>query len=108
MNNICANSLLLFLIGVLSSCEGHRVQYGIVKDKQSRMPLNHVLVEVNNYHENEEIYTDSKGRFIVDGAFGGCMPDCPDIVIKFSKKGYQSIEMRNPTGTVFYLASQMK
>jgi hypothetical protein len=72
------------------------------------MPLNQILIEANNYHENEQIYTDSVGRFVVDGAFGGCMPDCPDIIIKLSKKGYQSMEIKNSTDTVFYLTPQIK
>jgi hypothetical protein len=38
--------------------------------------------------ENASMYTAKDGRFDI-GTFCGCVPDCPDIIVSFSKKGYK-------------------
>ena len=97
----------------LLGCEGYRGAAGIIVDKKTKLPLEGVVCEAVDSNPSishkkalatvEPYYTDTTGSFQLTGEFGGCVPECPDIVVRFSKKGYDTLQVRNPTDSVFYL-----
>ena len=97
----------------LLGCEGYRVTKGTVVDKKTNRPLPGVLCEAlepNPYvlHNKalstaEPACTDMTGAFQMHGELGGCLPECPDIVVRFSKEGYDTLQVKNPTVSRFCL-----
>jgi hypothetical protein len=67
---------------------------GTVRDAQNHLPLDSVYVEVLT-HGHEKAYTDSTGTFYVCNHMSGGVPDCKDIVVRFSKPGYVPQEIKN-------------
>ena len=108
MRKIFGTALILLLSGALSGCEGYRITHGVVKDKKSGIVLDGVLCKVINGDNNEDNYTDINGRFEVHGTLGGCIPNCPEIIVRFSKINYKALEIKNSSDTVFYLTKQKK
>jgi hypothetical protein len=96
----------IFLIPALflAACEGFRSAHGIVKDKVTGKPLDSVACFAPTARIT--IITDSSGKFDVQNAMGGCIPDCKDIIVQFSKRGYKTLEVTNPTDSVFFLERQ--
>jgi len=92
-------TLLLFFLQ--SSCEGYRCAEGIVIDASTNLPLDSVFCNVKT--GKETMYTDTIGRFEVCNQFGGCVPDCKDIIVEFSKNGYKTILLKNEqcNGTIY-------
>lgn len=84
---------LSFLTLFLTSCEGYRTADGVVIDKNTRLPLDSVFVNVTT--GNASIYTDSTGMFSLSNQMGGCVFGCKDIMVEFSKDGYQKITLMN-------------
>lgn len=111
---------LLLIAGCVTSsllgCEGYQGVAGIVVDQHTKLPLAGVVCETIDTHSSaspekarataEPYQTDATGAFQLHGEFGGCMPECPDIVVRFSKKGYAILQVRNPTDRIFYLVPQ--
>ena len=96
--------LLLIIATFITACEGFRSARGIVKDKATSKPLDSVACAVITGQTT--FITDSSGKFDVQNAMGGCIPDCKDIVVQFSKRGYKTLEVTNPTDSVFFLEKQ--
>ena len=97
MKNIRINFSAFALISLsflLPSCEGFHVARGTVVDASSRKPLAGVLCEAINGGSAQT--TDSTGRFEVTGPFGGCLPNCPEITMRFSKDSYKVYQVANP------------
>ena len=67
---------------------------GILMDAETNELLD--SVHVVNLTGPGDYYTDSTGVFDVCNKFGGCVPDCPDIEIQFSKEGYKTKVSLNP------------
>ena len=87
--------LLTFLIAIfITSCEGYRCGTGMVLDKATNKPLDSVHCEVLT--GVQAMYTDSTGKFDLCNRISGCVPDCLDLTIKFSKNGYKSFSITNP------------
>lgn len=86
--------ILLLPVLALTSCEGFRCSVGTVRDAQTHQPLDSVLLEVLT-KDNAASYTDSTGRFDVCNRMNGCVPDCKDIVVQFSKPGYVTQKIKN-------------
>lgn len=84
----------LFSLTSLTSCEGYSCGKGIIYDRQTNEPLDSVLCKVLTGSEIQ--YSDSLGHYEVCNPFGGCVPDCPDIVVEFSKNGYKPKKATNP------------
>lgn len=96
----------LFLIGagllfLHASCEGYRCAEGVIKDSQTKKLLDSVTVKVISGNEVQS--TDSTGTYSVCNKFTSCVPDCPDIIVQFSRKGYTTLTLTNPTEKVIYL-----
>lgn len=87
--------LLLILVGMFfQGCEEYKCADGIVRDKLTNLPLDSVLTEVTTGAKT--LYTDSTGKFEVYNKMGGCVPNCKDLIIRFSKTDYQTITLTNP------------
>jgi len=95
------NFILLFSCVFSIGCEGYNCAEGVVIDALSKEPLDSVFCNVIT--GSEEIYTDSSGIYDVCNNFGGCVPDCADIVVEFSKVGYKTIQLENPGTDSIYL-----
>ncbi|MGC4232172.1 MAG: hypothetical protein QM594_04270 [Niabella sp.] len=87
--------LALLLLLCLESCEGYKCADGTVIDKATNLPLDSVLVEVVTAG-SRTIYTDTSGKFDVCNRMGGCVPNCKDIMVKFSKNNYKTVTLTNP------------
>lgn len=81
------NLLIIISLGlfILSSCEGYQCAVGTVYDSSNNEPLDSVLCISNG---GDELLTDSTGSFDVCGPFGGCVRECPEVEVNFSKDGY--------------------
>ena len=78
----------------ITSCEGYRCGSGVVLDKTTNKPMDSVYCEVLTGVQT--MYTDSTGKFDLCNRMSGCVPDCLDITIRFSKNGYKSFSINNP------------
>ncbi len=91
--------LIFGLAILLISCEGERGGDGIVFDKVTGIALDSVKYEC--IETGEIKYTDSLGKWEMYGPFGGCVPDCQDFHVEFSKTGYETQTIRNPDNAVY-------
>lgn len=85
---------LLSIAVLLNSCEGYRCANGTVTDAATNLPLEGVKCAVTT--GKQVYYTDTSGKFDVCNQMSGCLPDCKDITVEFSKKGYESYVVDNP------------
>ncbi len=93
MKRVLRVIFLIQSVYFLTSCEGFKCSNGTVMDKSTNLPLDSVFVNVVS--GSEFIYTDTTGKFNVCNRFGGCVPDCKDITITFSKNGYDTLSFTN-------------
>ena len=85
------------IFGLLSSCEGYRCAEGTIYEFGTKEPIDSVKCTVKSSDCNNSIaYSDSLGKYSVCNCFGGCVPDCADIIVEFSKKGYTAKTLTNP------------
>ena len=78
----------------ISSCEGMRCAEGTIYDADTKELIDSVLCTVKS--GNEVQYSDSLGKYSVCNPFGGCVPDCRDITVEFTKTGYKTKTLTNP------------
>ena len=84
---------------LLISCEGEKGGDGIVYDKATGLAIDSVKYKCI---ETEEIkFTDSLGNWEMYGPFGGCISDCPDFRVEFSKTGYKMQTLQNPDNDIY-------
>jgi hypothetical protein len=100
--NRIKNSILLFIIlSSLTSCDYVISGSGIVIDKISKQPIDSVLIEAYYIDKNEslfvgQMYSDSVGRFYLStGPLGS---HDMDLVLIFSKEGYNNLIAKEPHG----------
>lgn len=105
MKPILYSFVIIAIISLSIGCEGFTCADGIVYDAETNMPLDSVLYKRLG-HRPIEKYTDSTGTYDMCGIFGGCVPDCPDLSIEFSKPGYKSQSYRNPDKKDIYLEKE--
>ena len=74
---------------------------GTVIEYSSNKPLDSVLCRVTE--TGETVYTDSTGKYYLEGPFGGCVRDCRNMTVEFTKQGYESISVSNPGHQIIYL-----
>lgn len=93
------NLLLCFpTIALILSCEGSRLGRGIVYDNQTKIPLDSVMYK--DINESFVFYSDSIGNYSIEGPFGGCISECPDYKVEFTKDGYKKKIVENPNGDI--------
>jgi hypothetical protein len=92
-------ALLILSVFTLIACEGSRIGKGIVYDELTNEPLDSVAYK--RVGEDQVFYTDSTGKYIISGPFGGCMSECPDFSANFTKPGYITKHIDNPDGDIY-------
>lgn len=100
-----AGSVSLVMVTLLAApgCEGYRCAEGEIRDMDTHEFIEDVKCTVIT-RGNFVVYSDSLGRFDVCNVFSGCVPDCPDITVEFSKLGYKTKRVTNPEyGALIYL-----
>lgn len=97
-------SFLLMVSLLVVSCEGYRSAHGTVRDKDTKQLLDSVVCFCVS--SDMQVITDTTGYFSVHNPMGGCMPDCRDIIVRFSKNNYKTLQLVNPTDTIIYLEKQ--
>ncbi len=98
-----AFSLILFISTLLLSCEGTNVAKGSVVEDSTNEVLDSVLCKV--IETGEVTYTDSQGEYYLNGPFGSCVRDCPDMTVEYSKEGFLTIEKVNPGKETIHLSN---
>ena len=91
---------LLVFAGTLGSCEMETLATGIVRDAVSKEPLDSVrVIELAVQKKNQfmvaEGYTDSTGRFFIEGGLFGGGPRKTRLVIVVDKEGYAPTFVEN-------------
>ena len=94
-------SLLLLLIIFLTSCEGMNIANGTVNAVSSNKALDSVLCKV--LETGSQQFTDSNGKYYLEGPFGYCFNKCKDMTVEFSKIGYKTKTVSNPRNGIIYL-----
>lgn len=97
--------VIIAIISLSIGCEGSNCADGVVYDAVTNTPLDSVSYKRLG-NDPIEKYTDSTGIYYMCGVFGGCVPDCPDMSIEFSKPGYVSQSYRNPDTKNIYLEKE--
>ena len=103
---ILLNYSILVILSLFTNCEGSKCGKGTVRDAITDKPLDSVLCKIDRKNSTTQVYTDSVGKFELCGPFGGCVPDCPDINIEFTKKGYKTQIITNPWEEIIRLEKE--
>ena len=104
--------LLLPLILLLTTCEGYTEANGIVVDDDTNQPLDSVLVgswayKINDHNFESEILTDSTGKWWATTGLVGCgCNKCADLVVQFSRQGYETLILENPQDSIVFLKKE--
>lgn len=80
---------LVSLVIIFTACEGSSSAKGVVKDKETNLPLDSVTCTVTS--GEMQIVTNSTGEYDVHNNIGGCVGGCKDIVVEFSRNGYKTV-----------------
>ena len=95
------NLAFIFTLLLFSGCEGIVASEGTVYDARTGKPLDSVVVKsfvVDGSKRTfaREMVTDSTGRFEASTGLTSCFPDCPDLLVEFSREDYVTLELTNP------------
>jgi len=94
--------IITLLLCLMYGCEGYRCADGIIRDSATNQPIDSVMCEAARGMGVE--FSDSDGNYSICNRFGGCVPNCPDIEVTFSKVGYKTTTATNPkSGSVIYM-----
>ncbi|MDR1846536.1 MAG: hypothetical protein LBR17_00240 [Bacteroidales bacterium] len=93
--------IICSVIVQLMSCEGFNCGEGVVYDSVSKIPIDNVKCKVLTGSQIQ--YSNNEGHYEVCNEIEGCMPDCKDIKIEFSKQGYKTKIVTNPSNDTIYL-----
>lgn len=99
--NILSRKFFVVIFGfvlLLSSCEGFVEYTGVIYDAQTQEPLDSVkCVMVAFKRDNLIRYSDSVGIYHVSTPMVGCVPNCGEYDVEFSKQGYKTQIVKAPT-----------
>ena len=89
---------IVFTIILFVGCEGF-VQYtGTISDAQTKEPLDSVQCVIVIFKDrNHYAYSDSVGNYFVSTPMVGCVPNCGEYDVEFSKQGYKTQIVKAPT-----------
>jgi hypothetical protein len=102
----CQISTILFLFFItLTSCDCITEGYGVVVDSDTNLPLDSVVAKsyinkVKAHAYEGEMLTDETGTFSGSTGLTGGFFGCPNLVVEFSKNGYNTLEVTNPHDTI--------
>src|SRR5690349_3746693 len=96
------------VFALLVACEGVRDAGGYVVDATTNEKLDSVVVKSFIGHSHGrlsmEMMTDSTGVYKGSTGLVGCgLGDCPDLIVEFAKKGYETQEFVNPEKLTVYM-----
>jgi len=90
--------LKVLTVFLFISCEGYVEYSGKVYDATTNEPIDSVKCVIVEYADrNYFSYTDSIGNYYVSTPLVGCVPDCDDYSVEFSKEGYKTQIIYKPT-----------
>lgn len=95
MRSITSLFIMLFSL-VFLSCEGFVDYKGTIYDAKTKMSLDSVKCVMIQF-EDLITYSDSLGNYWIRSDMVGCVPDCNDYTVEFSKKGYKTLRKQAPT-----------
>jgi hypothetical protein len=76
---------------LLISCEGFVEYTGVIFDAQTKEPLDSVkCVMVAFKQDNIISYSDSAGIYHISTPLIGCVPNCGEYDVEFSRQGYKT------------------
>ena len=83
--------LIVLTIFLFMSCEGFVEYTGTIYDAQTKEPIDNVLCVMVRFEERDMYtYSDSVGIYNISTPMVGCVPNCRDYDVKFSKQGYKT------------------
>src|SRR6188768_4257730 len=90
-------TIYILTLLLMSSCDCLQEATGVVMDKRTQKPIENVALgkyekEDTSNSYSRRIYTDEKGQFNYHSTSGG-FRHCPDLVLYFSKEGYETNKM---------------
>lgn len=93
--------VLLLGVLILTGCEGYRCAGGNIYDAETKAPLDSVQCKCLTSYDIQ--YSDSTGYYVICNGMSGCVPDCPDIEVEYSKPGYKTLKITNPDKNDIFL-----
>jgi hypothetical protein len=97
--------ITMIMLFIITGCERNYPDNSIVFDAKSKMPLDSVeYTDVGNA-ENNIYYTDSTGNYNTENIMI-CPSMCPELIVKFSKSGYKSQTIQDPSRRDVYLEKE--
>ena len=89
---------VVMTIFLFISCEGVVEYTGVIYDAETKEPLDSVqCVVVAFKSRNHYTYSDSIGNYHVSTPLVGCVPNCGEYDVEFSKDGYKTQIVKAPT-----------
>lgn len=100
------------LASLFAACEGYTEGNGIVVDADTLEPLDSVFVgswvdKIDKSHFKSEMFTDSTGTWWTSTGLVGCgLSKCADLVVRFTRQGYDTLRLENPMDSIVFLKKQ--
>jgi len=97
------NFYLVVIVAVMTmflftGCEGFVEYTGVIYDVQTNEPLDSVKCVMVAFKRDYLItYSDSVGNYQVGTPMVGCVPNCGEYEVEFSKRGYKTQTIKAPT-----------
>ena len=89
---------IIMTVSLFISCEGYVEYIGITYDAQTKEPLDSVKCALVDYKRSNLItYSDSVGNYHVSTPLVGCVPNCREYEVEFSKYGYKTQIIKAPS-----------
>lgn len=88
-------ALIIFLF---IGCEGYVAYTGTIYDAQTKEPIDSVQCIIVSFKDRDyRTYSDSVGNYYVSTPLVGCVPNCGEYDVEFSKYGYKTQILKAPT-----------
>lgn len=103
---------LFALILLFTTCEGYTEANGRVLDADTNEPLDSVLVgswvnKIKDQNFESEMLTDSTGKWWATTGLVGCSCNkCADLLVQFSREGYETLILENPQDSIVFLKKE--
>ena len=90
-------TLIVLTIVLFVGCEGYVDYTGIIYDAQTKEPLDSVQCVIVTFKDRDfYTYSDSVGNYYVSTPLVGCVPNCGEYDVEFSKQGYKTQTVKAP------------
>src|SRR5215469_3287606 len=94
-------AVVIMTISLFVSCEGFVEYSGVIYDAETKEPLDSVQCIMVAF-KNRGYYTlsDSLGNYHVSTPLVGCVPNCGEYEVEFSKRGYKTQIVKAPNNII--------